>query len=252
LTFISEYQKLQGGPAALITGGSPWRSQDGRMSSARRLRRHDLRQGGIMQHSPQDMQRSVLISQSGFGVVNECSRASSRDDQPENRDALGASSRRRLLGERGAAQNPIREMKVAEPVDVELLQAERLKDLFILHRCVPSRSEYQSGHNYRMSYRNLFLRLVVKSLLRVQRKINRWNVAGAPASSDNLASSPPPQVSRAQRRPEFDERELGAIFVVLAALVLPVIADCAAVSGRYGASTPRAEAHAHEKQGKGN
>jgi hypothetical protein len=77
-----------------------------------------------MQHSPQDMQRSVLISQSGFGVVNECSRASSRDDQPENRDALGASSRRRLLGERGAAQNPIREMKVAEPVDVELLQAE--------------------------------------------------------------------------------------------------------------------------------
>jgi hypothetical protein len=83
-----------------------------------------------MQHSPQDMQRSVLISQSGFGVVNECSRASSRDDQPENRDALGASSRRRLLGERGAAQDPIREMKVAEPVDVELLQAERLSRTF--------------------------------------------------------------------------------------------------------------------------
>jgi len=181
-----------------------------------------------MQYSLEDMQRSVLISQGGPCRVNKNSGAGGRNDEPENRNALGASSWRRLLGERGAAQNPAREMKVAEPVNVEFLQAERLQDLFVLHRCVPSiRSECQSGHNYRMSYRSLFLRLVVESLLRMQRKINRWNITGAPASGTIRDRPGASRARKARACGIYDcirRARAWCDLLMLAAHVLPVVA----------------------------
>jgi hypothetical protein len=89
----------------------------------------------------QDMQRGVLVSQGGRRCCYGNTRPGGRNDQSENRNALCASTRRRLVRERGTPQNPFREMKVAEPIGVELLQAERLKDFFAFHHRLPATSE---------------------------------------------------------------------------------------------------------------
>jgi hypothetical protein len=131
LTLISEYQKK-----APFRRPSPRKLGSGaKVADISLAGRADGE--GIMRRLFQDMQRSVLISQGGPGCLNKNSRAGCRNDQPENRDALGASSRRRLLGKRRAAHDSVREMKVTEPVDVEFLQAERLEDFFVLHQSFP-------------------------------------------------------------------------------------------------------------------
>jgi hypothetical protein len=57
-------------------------------------------------------------------------------------------------------------MKIAEPVDIEFLQAERLQDFFIFHCRRPIREVMEvSGHNLRVPYSKLFLRVVTQSRL---------------------------------------------------------------------------------------
>lgn len=57
--------------------------------------------------------------------------------------------------------------------DVENRNAENIE---CLHDRPPERIDTLSGHNLRMSYRNLFLPVVAQSQLRKQRKINDWNM----------------------------------------------------------------------------
>lgn len=124
------------------------------------------------------MRASLENTQRG-DVVSK--RAGRRNDQSENRDALRASSWRLLLRERGAPQNAVRKMKVAETIDIEFLQAERLQDFFAFHVRRPIREVMEvSGHNWRVPYSKLFLRVVSESKLRTQRKINGWEVTRVP------------------------------------------------------------------------
>jgi len=65
----------------------------------------------------------------------------------------------------------------------------------------------------------------MESRLRMQRKINRCKITGAPTSASNPRPIRLPRLqgSRARDlRPAFDKREPGAILIVLAALVLQV------------------------------
>jgi hypothetical protein len=72
-------------------------------------------------------------------------------------------------------------MKVAEPIDIELLQAERLQDFFAFHCRRPIHKVMEvSGHNWRVPYSKLFLRVVSESKFRTQRKINRWEITSVP------------------------------------------------------------------------
>ena len=51
-------------------------------------------------------------------------------------------------------------MKVSESIDIEFLQAERLQDFFAFHCCRPVRELMEvSGHNLRVPYSKLFLRV---------------------------------------------------------------------------------------------
>jgi hypothetical protein len=73
-------------------------------------------------------------------------------------------------------------MKVSESIDIEFLQAERLQDFFAFHYRRPIRQVMEvSGHNLRVPYSKLFLRVVAQSRLRAQRKINRCRMTRAPA-----------------------------------------------------------------------
>jgi hypothetical protein len=74
-------------------------------------------------------------------------------------------------------------MKIAEPVDIEFLQAERLPDFFAFHCRRPIRQVMEvSGHNLRVPYSKLFLRVVAQSRLRAQQKINGCPMTRAPDS----------------------------------------------------------------------
>jgi hypothetical protein len=83
-----------------------------------------------MRASFENMQRGAAVSERAGGGFNRGARAGGGNNQPEDRDALGAPARRRLLRERGAPQDAVRKMKIAEPVDIEFLQTERLQDFF--------------------------------------------------------------------------------------------------------------------------
>jgi hypothetical protein len=64
-------------------------------------------------------------------------------------------------------------MKVAEPVDVEFLQAEGFQDFFAFHYRRPiCEVTAVSGHNWRVPYSKLFLPVASESQLQAQRKIN--------------------------------------------------------------------------------
>jgi hypothetical protein len=126
-----------------------------------------------MRASLENTQRGDVVSKRAGGRLYRGARAGRRNDQSENRDALRACSWRLLLRERGAAQNAVRKMKVAETIDIEFLQAERLQDFFAFHVRRPICEVMEvSGHNWRVPYSKLFLRVVSESKLRTQRKIN--------------------------------------------------------------------------------
>ena len=134
-----------------------------------------------MRASFENMQRGDVVSKRTGGGLNRGARAGRGNNQSEDCDALRASARRLLLRERGAPQNAVRKMKVAEPVDIELLQAERLQDFFAFHCRRPIHEVMEvSGHNLRMPYSKLFLRVVPESKLRTQRKINGWEITRVP------------------------------------------------------------------------
>ena len=57
------------------------------------------------------------------------------------------------------------------------------KSIECLHDRPPKQIDALSGHNLRMSYRNLFLRVVAQSQLRKQRKINDLNMARRPRAA---------------------------------------------------------------------
>ena len=86
----------------------------------------------MMRASLENMQRGGRSERAGSGV-DQSARASGRDNQSEDGDALGAPARCLLLRERRTPQDAVRKMKVAESIDIEFLQAERLQDfsLFI-------------------------------------------------------------------------------------------------------------------------
>jgi hypothetical protein len=119
-----------------------------------------------MPASLENMQRGDVVSKRAGGCLNRGARASRRNDQSEDCDALRAPARRLLLRERGTPQNAVRKMKVAEPIDIEFLQAERLQDFIAFHCRRPIREVMEvSGHNLRVPYSKLFLRVVSQSKL---------------------------------------------------------------------------------------
>ena len=135
-----------------------------------------------MRASFENMQRGDVVSKRTGGGLNRGARAGRGNNQSEDCDALRASARRLLLRERGRPQDAVRKMKVAEPIDIELLQAERLQDFFAFHCRRPIHEVMEvSGHNLRMPYSKLFLRVVPESKLRTQRKINGWEITRVPA-----------------------------------------------------------------------
>jgi hypothetical protein len=72
-------------------------------------------------------------------------------------------------------------MKVAESIDIEFLQAERLQDFFAFHGRRPICEVMEvSGHNLRVPYSKLFLRVGSESKLRTQRKVNGWEITRVP------------------------------------------------------------------------
>ena len=110
-----------------------------------------------MRASFENMQRGAVVSERGGGGFNRNARARRRNNQSEHRDALGAPARRRLLRERGTPQDGVRKMKVAESIDIEFLQAERLQDFFAFQVRRPIREVIEvSGHNWRVRYGKLF------------------------------------------------------------------------------------------------
>ncbi len=134
-----------------------------------------------MRVSFENMQRGDVVSKRAGCGLNRGARAGGRNDQSENCDALRASARRLLLRKRGTPQDAVRKMKVAEPIDIELLQAERLQDFFAFHSRRPIHEVMEvSGHNLRMPYSKLFLRVASESKLRTQRKINGWEITRDP------------------------------------------------------------------------
>jgi hypothetical protein len=134
-----------------------------------------------MRASLENMQGGDVVSKRAGGRLNRGARAGRLTDQSENRDALRASARRLFLRERGAPQNAVGKMKVAETIDIEFLQAERLQDFFAFHCRRPIREVMEvSGHNWRVPYSKLFLRVVSESKLRTQRKINGWEITRVP------------------------------------------------------------------------
>jgi GcrA cell cycle regulator len=137
----------------------------------------------MMRVSFENMQRGVAVSERAGGGFNRSARVGGGNNQPEDRDALGACARRRLLRERGKPQDAIRKMKIAEPVNVEFLQAERLQNFSAFHCRRPIREVMElSGHNLRVPYSKLFLRVVARSRLRTQQKINGCRMTRAPDS----------------------------------------------------------------------
>ena len=134
-----------------------------------------------MPASFENMQRGAAASERAGSGFNPGAPARGRNNQSEDRDALGAFTRRRLLRKCGTPQDAVRKMKVAEPIDIEFLQAERLQDFFAFHcrRPIPEVMEV-SGHNWRVPYSKLFLRVDLESQLRTQRKINGWEMTRAP------------------------------------------------------------------------
>ena len=134
-----------------------------------------------MPASFENMQRGDVVSKRAGGRLNRGARAGHRNDQSEDCDALRASARRLLLRERSTPQNAVRKMKVAESIDIEFLQAERLQDFFAFHGRRPIREVMEvSGHNLRVPYSKLFLRVGSESKLRTQRKINGWEITRVP------------------------------------------------------------------------
>ena len=111
----------------------------------------------MMPASLENMQRGDVVPKRAGGCLNRGARAGRRNDQSEDCDALRASARRLLLRERGAPQNAVRKMKVAEPIDIEFLRAERLQDIFAFHVRRPIREVMEvSGHNWRCRTVNYF------------------------------------------------------------------------------------------------
>jgi hypothetical protein len=92
--------------------------------------------GRMMRASSENMQRGAVSQRAGSGF-NRGPRADSGNNHSEDCDALGATARRLLLRERGVTQDPVREMKVTEPINIEFLQAERLQNFFAFHRHRP-------------------------------------------------------------------------------------------------------------------
>ena len=92
----------------------------------------------MMRASFENTQRGAVASECAGTGVNRGARADSRNNQSEDRDALGASARRRLFRECGTPQDAIRKMKVAKPIDIEFLQTERLQDFFAFHSRRPA------------------------------------------------------------------------------------------------------------------
>ena len=86
-----------------------------------------------MRASFENMECGAAASERAGSGVDRGARAACWDNQSENGDALGSSARRRLLRERCTSQDAVRKMKVAEAVDIEFLQAERLQDFFVFH-----------------------------------------------------------------------------------------------------------------------
>jgi hypothetical protein len=84
----------------------------------------------------ENMQRGGRSERAGSGV-DQSVRANGWDNQSEDCDALGAPAGCLLLRERGTPQDGVRKMKVAESIDIEFLQAERLQDFFAFHRRGP-------------------------------------------------------------------------------------------------------------------
>jgi hypothetical protein len=123
--------------------------------------------------SLENMQRSCGVSERTGSRLDQCARAGSWNNQSEDCDALGASARCLLLGERGTPQNAVRKMKVAESIDIEFLQAERLQDFFALHRRrpVPNVMNYPATTEGCRT-RQLFLWALFQLQMRMQRKIN--------------------------------------------------------------------------------
>ncbi len=90
-----------------------------------------------MRVSFENMQRGAVVSERARSGFDRSTCADSRNNQSKDRDTLGASARRLLLRECGASQDAVRKMKVAEPIHIEFLQAERLEDFFVFHRHRP-------------------------------------------------------------------------------------------------------------------
>jgi GcrA cell cycle regulator len=125
-----------------------------------------------MRASLENMQRGGRSERTGSGV-DQSARANGWDNQSEDCDALGAPARCLLLRERGTPQDAVRKMKVAESIDIEFLQAERLQDFFAFHRRrpVPKMMNYPATTEGCHS-RQLFLWAVLQLQIRMQRKIN--------------------------------------------------------------------------------
>jgi hypothetical protein len=90
-----------------------------------------------MPGSFENMQGGAAASQRTASGFDRSARAGRRNDQPKDRDALGASARRLLLRECGRPQDSVRKMKVTEPVRIEFLQAEWFQNFFVFHRHRP-------------------------------------------------------------------------------------------------------------------
>ena len=169
-----------------------------------------------MPASFENMQRGAAASERAGSGFNPGARAGGRNNQSEDRDALGAFTRRRLLRKCGTPQDAVRKMKVAEPIDIELLQAERLQDFFAFHCRRPIHKVMEvSGHNWRVPYSKLFLRVDLESQLRTQRKINGWEMTRAPTPGAIRGGPVMHPLRPGDQRLAFDEREFGV--VVLAA-----------------------------------
>jgi hypothetical protein len=90
-----------------------------------------------MRTSFEDMQRGAAVSEGARSGFDRGARAESRNNQPKDRDALGTSTWRLLLCECSTAQDPVRKMKVTEPIQIKFLQAKGLKNFFVFHRHRP-------------------------------------------------------------------------------------------------------------------
>src|SRR5450759_368996 len=114
----------------------PWhRAYGGRISDPARERTF---RGWMMRASFENTQCGAVASEHAGTGVDRDACADCRNNQSEDRDALGTSARRRLSRERGSPQDAVRKMKVAKPIDIEFLQTERLQDSFVFHSRRPA------------------------------------------------------------------------------------------------------------------